>query len=308
MTPVEWDDFTDAIRERTGLDDLALEARHDPHLADVRIYKDGRHLATVLPTRASIVEGESFMADFLSDGEHYDRFRALLSVAVDNPVLLSRFPRIADEHLIEELPPEVSAFGRQIAIDATLAFRTNLIEDKVPHEVPLGDVTVTLWPPTEHNGVLGVPFEYRPASGSPVHGRLCTRRDGDVLALAIGRDTLGREEALAWIAALHALRFRVTPARSEKPETTVTERDQAEVRRLSSAPAHVSGHTRRLRPGERAGEEAQRRARHLGVPLDEGKTWVRPYDKNNPDDGPVTLSGAPSIALDQIIEPERDAA
>jgi hypothetical protein len=273
-----------------------------------------RKEAIVRPTHATLAVGKPIQGNFLADGAHWNALRRRLPKASVTrsasrapsgtpPAtrVLTRFPHPVPVE-VEELADFASTLIRD---DRTVTFG-HVVEMRTEAE------TIRFMPVTNARGPVEAPFSYEAPPGA-LQGALRLRSPENPMALALDdlRGDLSVEQA--WVTALVAFAdLTCVPQEDRASRRSPTDRTPAlSATRRSSARAprplrhgsilisstleptnhtasllssYVVGHRRRLRPGQRASDEARRGAESVGISLRENETWVKPHLRGAPED------------------------
>lgn len=310
-TKDEWAAFASRVQESARLDDLGLEARHLPGKLDIGIYDaDNHRVATVWDERARVDPGVRLSADFLAEGDRWDRLHELLAELIQAAVQSDEFHSIVDEQMTVVMPEGASAETVERAVRCSRVIWDHFRGLARPIELPGNQFTTFFWPTTEHKQITGIPFEYKPNGGTPIYGRLCPLqpRDHEIIPIAVSSSISKDELLTAWVVALSELAHLIAEKRrGDEAPASPGEPGEVYLRAVSSA--FVRPHVRRLPDGQHATEKAISKAELRGVELKDGETFVGEHVRQGTDNSLLRINDwMPSLALNQLSEPEERAA
>jgi len=254
-------------------------------------------------------------ADFLAPGQHWDELRTLLLELQGGGEGVSALPDM--QQTIMDLPSSLPAELRLAALQASARIRTGRTHAFMRPAVVENETIQIRFEPIRTHPKLMAPFTLNGEGAAPIQAALDLGSPADPVAIAF-HDSVDEGRIIdAWIVALLAFadlscaedasegapvrprqrgahspvappvaRGRSLPRRNSRRGRSITPSLALTPigKTASYTASYVTGHRRRLNPGQHCSDDARDAARAHGIELGTDWTWVQPHERGVPED------------------------
>jgi hypothetical protein len=254
-------------------------------------------------------------ADFLAPGQHWGELRALLLELQGGGEGAFALPDM--QQTLTSLPSSLPTELRSAALQASARIRTGRTHAFMRPAVVENETIQIRFEPIRTHPKLTVPFTLNGEGAAPIQAALDLGSPIDPVAIAF-HDSVDEGRVIdAWIVALlafadlscaedasegtrarprqrgahspvapPAVRGRSLPRRNSKRGRSITPSLALTPigKTASYTASYVTGHRRRLNPGQHCSADARDAARAHGIELGTDWTWVQPHERGVPED------------------------